>query len=184
MLPKINARCTGFLFFTALALTLATGCDSAREKVAAAIKPQTVEEVTASVREKIRRHEYSQACAEGVAYLNGKDDPSGKLAWALATAYAQTGGRDQAIKFTEQALKADAITPADAMSEPLLEPVRDDARFVSLLGGANWPGGAIARAKGSASASSAEQKESRTAVTIDAKGIEARAGDVVVKLSN
>lgn len=184
MFPMIKAATSRLILLIPIVLALTTGCDSAREKVAAAIKPVTVEEVTASVNEKIGRREYSQARTEGSAYLNDKGDPSGKLAWALAKACAQTGDRDQAIKYVEQALKANAITTADAMGEPLLEPLRDDTRFVALLGGASSSDSATAKAEAPAAPLSPDRTEPKTAVVIDAKGIEARAGDVVVKLPN
>lgn len=182
MPSRFKVACLRLIVLLPIVLGLVTGCDEAREKVAAALKPRTTEDVAASVNEKIGRKDYSQARLEGVEYLNGKDDPTGKLAWALAKACAQTGDRDLAIKYTGQALQSNLITPAEAMSEPLLEPVREDIRFVSLLAGTAPPEDKTSQPATSASAIQEKPNAPSTSVTIDAKGIEARAGDVVVKL--
>src|SRR4051794_11315484 len=108
MLPRIKIACLRLILLFPIFLVLATGCDDAREKVAAIIKPKTLEDVVASVNAKLDRKEYSQARLEGIEYLNGKDDPAGKLSWALAKACAQTGEYDLAIKYIEQALKTNA----------------------------------------------------------------------------
>lgn len=168
----------------AIMLVLVTGCDQTREKIAAFIQPQTVEEVTIAVNKKIEQGKFKEAQTEGEGFLNGKEDVSGKLAWALAKACAQTGEHDLAIKYTEQALKANAVTGPQAMTEPLLEPVRTDIRFVSLLAGVGISENAIEKPKKFSSKKNVELNQSSTSIRMDAQGTEVRAGDIVIKLPN
>lgn len=165
-------------------LVLATGCDQAREKIAAVIKPKTVEEVTVAVNEKVEQRRFKQAQTDGEGFLDGKEDASGYLAWAIAKACAQIDETDCAIKYTRQALKANAVTGPQAMIEPLLEPVRTDIRFVSLLAGIGVFENPVAKTKGSSYTQYVEQKKSSTAISMDAQGTEVRSGDIVIKLPN
>lgn len=161
-------------------LFLATGCDSAREKMAAAIKPTTVEEVVVSVNEKIDQQKFMPAQVEGEKFLDGKADASGHLAWAIAKASAQTGDHDLAIKYMGQALKTNAVTGPQAMAEPLMEPIRTDIRFVSLVAGIGVTQNPVAQVKNSAPT----HETPSPAIRMDAQGIEVKTGDIVIKLPN
>lgn len=174
---------TSFMLATVM-LVLATGCDQTREKIAAFIQPQTVEEVTIAVNKKIEQRKFKEAQTEGEEFLKSKEDSSGKLAWALAKACAQTGEHDLAIKYTEQALKANAITGPQAITEPLLEPVRTDIRFVSLLVGISASESPITKPNSSSSKKDVERNKSSTSIRMDGQGTEVRAGDIVIKLPN
>ncbi|TFW01525.1 hypothetical protein E4K72_14200 [Oxalobacteraceae bacterium OM1] len=138
---------------------------------------KTYSDVLASVADKLDRGAYSGACTEGEDYLRGKPDGSGRLAWALAKACAQTGDADQTISYIGQAIRAHAASGVDAMNEPLLEPLHTDPRFVALAAGTDasvppLPGTVQRAAAPSVSAAIGEG------------GVEARAGDVSVKLPN
>jgi hypothetical protein len=172
------------LAFAAI-LFLTAGCDQAREKMAAAIKPVTVEEVTVEVNEKIDQEKFEEARIEGERFLDGKADASGALAWAIAKSCAQTGDYDKAIRYAEQALGTHAVTAPQAMAEPLMEPVRNDIRFVSLLAGIGGTQTSPAEAKNPVFTHQANQHTPpSTAIRMDAQGIEVKAGDIVVKLPN
>lgn len=181
---KFKSSFFSSFMLAALMLVLATGCDQTREKVAAFIQPQTVEEVTIAVNRKIEQRKFTEAQAEAEGFLNGKEDASGKLAWALAKACAQTGAHDLAIKYTEQALKANAVTGPQAMVEPLLEPVRTDIRFVSLLAGISISEKSIEKSENLNAKKTIERNQSATSIRMDSKGTEVRAGDIVIKLPN
>lgn len=184
MCQKLKNCYWSSLLIISAVLFLATGCDQAREKVAAAIKPTTVEAVTVAVNEKIDQQKFKQAQAEGEKFLDGKADESGYLAWAIAKASAQIGDHDLAITYTEQALRANAVTGPQAMAEPLMEPVHTDIRFVSLLAGIGVTQNPVAHAKNSAPTHEAKQKTPSTAIHMDGQGIEVKAGDIVIKLPN
>jgi len=171
-------------FVLAAILFLSTGCDQAREKMAAAIKPVTVEDVTAAVNEKIDHQQFRQAQAEGEKFLDGKADVSGHLAWAIARASAQSGDHDLAIRYTEQALSAHAVTGPQAMAEPLMEPVRTDIRFVSLLAGIGQTQAPLAQANSSPDSAPVKKPAPSTAIRMDGQGIEVKAGNIAIKLPN
>jgi hypothetical protein len=181
---KIKSRISPLLILAVAIVLVATGCNQTREKVAAFIQPQTVEEVTIEVNKKIEQGKFTEAQAEAEGFLNGKKDGSGKLAWALAKACAQTGALDLAIKYTEQALKVNAVTGPQAMAEPLLEPVRTDIRFVSLLAGVGISENFTEKSTNLSAKKTTESNQSSTSIRMDSKGTEVRAGDIVIKLPN
>ena len=152
--------------------------------MAAAIKPVTVEDVTAAVNEKIDHQQFRQAQAEGEKFLDGKADVSGHLAWAIARASAQSGDHDLAIRYTEQALSAHAVTGPQAMAEPLMEPVRTDIRFVSLLAGIGQTQAPLAQANSSPDSAPVKKPAPSTAIRMDGQGIEVKAGNIAIKLPN
>lgn len=171
-----------FLFWVVASITVAltTGCDQARQEIANAIKPVTIEDVIVTVNENVRLGKFKEAQTEGEAFLAGKEDSSGRLAWELAKACAQSGELDLAIKYVSQALKANAVNGPQAMVEPLLEPIRTDLRFVSLLVGIG-----VAQSPPTNSRTHVEaEKNPSTAITMGAQGIEVKAGDIVIKLPN
>lgn len=168
---------------TLLILSL-VGCDSTREQIASVIKPKSADDVATSVNAKIDESKYSEAKAEAESFLNGKEDASGRLSWALAKACAQLNLPDLALHYTQRALAAGAVSAGQAMTEALMEPVRTDIRFVTLI-----TAGQTARAtiSSAASASSSTLRASNavaasTSVHITNGEITARAGDVMVKL--
>ena len=179
-------RCLSYLFVIFSMLFLTAGCDQARENIAAAIKPITVEEVTAVVNEKIDHQQFRQAQTEGEKFLDGKPDASGHLAWALAKASAQSGDHDLAIRYTEQALSAHAVTGPQAMVEPLMEPVRTDIRFVSLLAGMGPTQTSQVEVNSFTPPDPIKKPAiaNDTAIRMDGQGIEVKAGDIVIKLPN
>lgn len=184
---KSNSRYFLTLMLASIVLVLATGCDQAREKIAALIKPQTVEDVTAAVNEKIEKRKFKEAQTEGEEFLRGKEDVSGHLAWEIAKACAQIGEYDLAIKYVGQAVKANAVTGPQGMTEPLLEPVRTDIRFVSMLVGIGDSENSAVKSNTSSlpqESQESEQKKSSTSIRMDAQGTEVRAGDIVIKLPN
>lgn len=168
------------LALTSLVLVLIPGCDQIREKMAAAIKPKTIESVTVAVNEKIEQGKYKLAQTEGEEFLQGKDDSTGRLAWALAKASAQSGESDLAIKYLGQALKANVVTGPQAMAEPLLEPVHTDLRFVKMLVGVE----ASQSPQTAVSPPNTTQAKPSTSITMDSKGTEVKAGDITIKLLN
>jgi len=177
-------RCLSRVFVIFSILFLAVGCDQAREKIAAAIKPVTVEEVTASVNDKIDHQQFRQAQTEGEKFLAGKPDASGHLAWALARASAQSGDHDLAIRYTGQALTAHAVTGPQALVEPLMEPVRTDIRFVSLLAGIGPTQAPLVEANSFPPPAPVTKPAPSTAIRMNGQGIEVKAGDIVIKLPN
>lgn len=184
LFQKFESRFFKSFMLAAVMLVLVTGCDQIREKIAAFIQPQTVDDVTIAVNKKIEQRKFKEAKTEGEEFLNGKEDSSGKLAWALAKACAQNGDLDLAIKYTEQALKTNVITGPQAMTEPLLEPVRTDIRFVSLLVGISVSESPITKPDDSGSKKNVERNKSSTSIRMDGQGTEVRAGDIVIKLPN
>lgn len=182
MYQKFKNFCWPSLLALTAALFLTAGCDQAREKMAAAIKPVNVEEVTVAVNEKIDQRKFREARVEGEKFLDGKTDASGTLAWAIAKACAQTGDHDLAISYTEQALRASAVTGPQAMTEPLMEPVRTDIRFVSLLAGLDAMQTPLPQAKNSVPSPQQKPHTPSTAIRMDRQGIEVKAGDIVIKL--
>lgn len=172
-----------FLAFNAV-LFISAGCDQAREKMAAAIRPVTVEEVTMTVNAKIDQQKFKEARVEGEKFLDGKADASGALVWAIAKACAQTGDHDLAISYTEQALRANAVSGPQAMTEPLMEPVLTDIRFVSLVAGLDATEIPLPQAKNSAPSPQQKSQTPSTAIRMDRQGIEVKAGDIVIKLPN
>ena len=175
-----NIRHRFFILWLVASVTVAltTGCDQARHKIANAIKPVTIEDVTVAVNEKVQLGKFKQAQTEGEEFLAGKVDSTGRLAWELAKACAQSGDLDLAIKYVGQALKANAITGPQAMVEPLLEPVRTDLRFVSLLVRI----GVTQNPSANARAHVDSEKKPSTAIAMGAQGIEVKAGNIVIKL--
>lgn len=183
---KFKFRFLTSFFLASIVIVLATGCDQAREKIAGIIKPKTVGEVTVSVNDKIEQRKFKEAQNEGVDFLGGKEDASGHLAWAIAKACAQIGEYDLAIKYASQALKANAVTGPQAMTEPLLEPVRTNIQFVSTIVGVGTgvSENTVAKAKAPSPTQDEKQKQTSTSISMDAQGTEVRAGDIVIKLPN
>ena len=163
-----------------LSLSILSGCDDAREKIASAISPATAAEVTANVSRQIGAGQFQQAIEEGESYLASNADASGKLAWELAKASAQAKDADRAVRYASAAIQAGAASSVELMSEPLLEPVRTDLRMVSLAAGMS------PRADGAAAASPAQAQQpvatGDAQATIGEQGVSASAGDVSVKL--
>ncbi|MCA1856512.1 hypothetical protein LE190_11360 [Massilia oculi] len=155
------------------AMSQLTACDGARESLATAIKPASAADVASAMRAQITQGKFAEAGAQGVAFLNDKQDAAGVVAWETAKASAQAGKADDAVRFAELAIKGGAISGVDLMAEPLLEPVRTDLRLVALAAG-GAEGAAVARTQASVPADAE--------ATIDASGVKARAGDVSVEL--
>jgi hypothetical protein len=167
--PKLRAA----LLSLCVAMPLLAGCDAARENLAAAIKPATATDVANAMRTQIAQGKFAEASEQGVAYLKDKQDAAGVVAWETAKASAQAGKVDEAVRYAELAIKGGTVSGVDLMAEPLLEPVRTDARLVALAaGGADAPLQVQAPAIVPASAEA----------SIDASGVKAKAGDVSVEL--
>ena len=167
-----------------LLLLSVVGCDSTREQIASMIKPRSADDVATSVNTKIDQSKYSEAKAEAESFLNGKEDASGRLSWALAKACAQLNLPDLALHYTQRALAAGVVSAGQAMTETLMEPVRTDIRFVTLMT-AGQTGRATASSVESSSSSTLRASSAvaaSTLVNITNGEITARAGDVMVKL--
>ena len=161
---------TGALLALCAAMPLLAGCEDARESLASAIKPAGAAEIATSMRQKIVQGKFSEASLEGASFLKDKQDVAGVVAWETAKASAQAGKSDDAIRYAELALKGGTVAGVDLMSEPLLEPVRTDIRFVALAaGGAEAPQPQPQAAAPAAIPASAD-------ASIDASGIKASAG--------
>lgn len=167
-----------FSLLVAAALLLSGGCDKAREQIAAAVKPKTAADVTILVNEQIGKLDFAQAKAEGESFLAANDDASGQLPFAVAKACSQLHDIDCALARMGQALKAGALSAEQVISEPLLEPVLADVRFLALLS-AN---GDLPKAAPGATAP--RKQASDTSIKMDGQGTEVRAGDIVIKLPN
>jgi hypothetical protein len=167
--PKLRAA----LLSLCVAMPLLAGCDAARENLASAIKPANAADVASAMRAHIAQGKFAEASAQGVAYLKDKQDAAGVVAWETAKASAQAGKVDDAVRYAELAIKGGTVSGVDLMAEPLLEPVRLDARLVALAGGsADAPLQVQTPAMVPASAEA----------SIDAAGVKAKAGDVSVEL--
>lgn len=160
-------------------LGLTAGCDKQRESVAAAIQPRTAQQVTATVNQLLAEGKFKEARADGESFLSGKA-PAGPLAWALAKACAQLGDHDAAIQYASRAVADHAVTGVDVMSEPLLEPVRTDVRLLAFAAGTTDT--ATSTSPQPFAGTPAAQPAPQATATINAGGIEARAGSVSVKL--
>jgi len=172
LLPVVLAVCA--------VLPLLAGCDGARQSVAEAIRPASAAEVAGALRERIAKGEFSQGSSEGAAWLADNTDPSGAVAWETAKASAQAGKIDEAIRFAGMAVQAEAVEAVRLMSEPLLEPVRSDARLVALAAG--MAPVAAAPAAAAAAPGAAPAAHAPASASIGAGGIKASAGDVSVEL--
>ncbi len=162
------------------AMPLLSGCDGARESVAAAIRPASAAEVAGGLRQQIAQGRFAEAGAEGASYLKDKQDAGGVVAWETAKASAQVGKADDAIRFAELAVRGGAVEAVALMSEPLLEPVRSDLRLVALAaGGAQRETAAVLPAAGGDAATNAAPKAAEASVD---GGVKASAGDVSVQL--
>jgi len=173
LLPVVLAVCA--------ALPLLAGCDGARRSVAEAIRPASAAEVAGALRERIAKGEFSQASSEGAAWLANKTDPSGAVAWETAKASAQAGKVDEAIRFAGMAVQGEVVESVRLMSEPLLEPVRSDARLVALAAGVA-PTALMAPTAAATEPAAAPAAHEPASASIGAGGIKASAGDVSVEL--
>lgn len=159
---------------------LLSGCDQARESVATAIRPASAAEVAGSLREQIAQGRFAEASTQGAGYLKDKQDAGGVVAWETAKASAQAGKADEAIRFTELALRGGAVQAVALMTEPLLEPVRTDLRLVALAAGGQSPEPAADLSLPDAAVASPSTPASTSAGVV--AGVKARAGDVSVEL--
>lgn len=158
------------------ALPLLSGCEDARESLASAIKPAGAAEVATGLRRQIAQGKFAEASLEGAGFLKDKQDTAGVVAWETAKASAQAGKLDDAIRYAGLAVKGGTVSAIDLMSEPLLEPVRTDIRFVTLATG----DGATAQATLPATVPAPAEADAQA--TIGAGGVKASAGDVSVQL--
>jgi hypothetical protein len=182
MCGAFHARFLRLCVVSSFIIIFTGGCNEARENLASVIRPKTVEDIVITVNEKIAQSKFSQARSEGEEFLKANKDPAGNLAWALAKACAQTGEYEAAIQYLQQALSGNASYVEQAMSEPLLEPIRTDIRFVSLISGINPVVAPVSRRASGNSSQVEISLPSSTGVTLSSGGIEARSGGVVVKL--
>lgn len=130
--------------------SLQAGCSAgAGAEIASMISLTNAHDVMVSVNQKISEGKFRDALEEGASFLKDNEDESGQLAWALARASAQLGNHEQAIHYASLAVKADAVSKVQLMSEPMLEPLRSDVRYTSFVSGGD---AARAQAIGAASA--------------------------------
>jgi hypothetical protein len=172
------ARITSAALVLALFI-LAAGCDKQRESLASAIQPRTAQQVAATANQLLGEGKFKEARTEGESFLAGNQDITGQLSLALAKASAQLGDTDVAVTYAIRAVAAGALAGVDLMAEPMLEPIRTDIRFVTLATGATAPATTPAQP-----APAVQPSAPQTSATIDANGIEAKAGSVSVKLPN
>lgn len=173
MLKRSMLLTSGVLALCA-ALPLLSGCDAARNNLAAAIKPASAAEAASALRQQIAEKKFAEASTEGARFLEDKQDTAGVVAWETAKASAQAGKLDDAIRYAGLAVKGGTVSGVDLMSEPLLEPVRADIRFVTLATGDGAPAAAVLPAALPAPADAA--------ASIGTGGVKASAGDVSVQL--
>ena len=176
MYKRTKSLASGLLALC-VAMPLLSACDAARESVAAAIKQDGAAEVATALRQQIAQGKFAEASARGAGYLADKQDAAGAVAWETARASAQAGKLDDAIRYAELAVQGGTVASIDLMSEPLLESVRTDLRFVALAAS-----GAAAAVPAAAAAPSAAAPPASADASIDASGIKASAGDVSVQL--
>ncbi|HEX9171462.1 MAG TPA: hypothetical protein VF861_02260 [Telluria sp.] len=134
MLPKSNFRRSALCLMLALA-ALSAGCGQARQAIATAIGADNAPDTLRNVRQKIADGQYKAARDEGEAFLEGHTETTKMLAWELAKASVQLGDNERAIYLVEQAIRARVVTGVDLLSEPMLEPLRNDPRLALLAGG-------------------------------------------------
>lgn len=159
-----------------VAMPMLSGCEDVRESLASAIKPAGAAEIATGLRQQLAQGKFAEASARGADFLKDKQDTAGVVAWETAKASAQAGKPDDAIRYAGLAIQGGTVSGIDLMSEPLLEPVRTDIRFVTLAAG----DGAPAAAAGPASVPPAAPLDTNAA--IGAGGVKASAGDVSVQL--
>jgi hypothetical protein len=159
---------------------LTAGCEKQREALASAIQPRNVQQVTATANQKLAEGKFKEARTESESFLSSNQDLTGQLAWVLAKACAQLGDADSAINYARQAVAAHAVSGVDVMVEPMLEPIRTDIRLVALAAGTTESAATTSRQP--PATPPGDQALPRTSATIDANGIEAKAGSVSVKL--
>lgn len=134
MLPKSKLSRSALCLMLAMA-ALATGCEQARREVAAAISPDSAPDTLKNVRQKIADGHFKAARELGEAYLTRQIGETGMLAWELSKTCVQLGDNDQALRFVEQAVRARVVSGLDLLSEPMLEPLRNDPRLAALAAG-------------------------------------------------
>lgn len=140
MLPK--SKLSPFALCLVLAMAaLATGCDQARREIAAVISPDSAADTLKNVRQKIADGHFKAARDLGEAYLAQRKEETGMLAWELSKACVQLGDNEQALRFVEQAVRARVVSGIDLLSEPMLEPLRNDPRLAALAAGYGAEGG-------------------------------------------
>lgn len=134
MLSKSNFRRSAFCLLLASAALL-TGCEQVRREIAAAFSPHSTPNTLKNVRQKIANGQFKAAREEGEAFLARQVEDTGVLAWELSKACVQLGDNEQAIRFVEQAIRARVVSGIDLLSEPMLEPLRNDPRLAALAAG-------------------------------------------------
>jgi hypothetical protein len=134
MLSNSKLRLSALCLTLALA-ALSTGCEQARQGIAAVINPNTAADTLKNVRQKIADGHFKAARDQGEAFLASHGDDTGVLAWELSKACVQLGDNEQAIRFVQQAIRARAISGIDLLSEPMLEPLRNDPHLAALAAG-------------------------------------------------
>ena len=179
MLKRSMLLTSGFLALCA-SMPLLSGCDGARETLASAIKPVGATEVASALRQQIAQGKFADASRDGAGFLKDKSDTGGVVAWETAKASAQAGKLDDAIRYAGLAVEGGTVSGIDLMSEPLLEPVHTDIRFVTL---ATSDGGAAqATLPATAAATAPASLPANAEASIGASGVKASAGDVSVQL--
>lgn len=150
MLPKSTSRRSALCLILALA-AVSTGCEQGRSAIAAVISPDSTPNTLKNVRQKIADGRFKAARDEGEAFLARQIEETGMLAWELAKACVQLGDNERAIRYVEQAIGARVVSGIDLLSEPMLEPLRNDPRLATLAMGTR-PTHAARRAVASAPA--------------------------------
>jgi len=126
-------RTLGTVVLLSIVMFTTTGCDQIREKVSNLINPKTPQQVLESANQKIANQKFKDALAEIESFGKSDGNLEGDFALAAAKSSFQVGENDKGYAYLSKALKANSISSAEAMNDPLFEPVRTDIRFVTLL---------------------------------------------------
>jgi hypothetical protein len=134
MLPESKFPRSALCLVLALA-ALSAGCEQSRQAIATAISTDHASNTLRNVRQKIADGQYKAARDEGEAFLEGHAEATKMLTWELAKACVQLGDNERAIYLVEQAIRARVVSGVDLLSEPMLEPLRNDPRLAVLAAG-------------------------------------------------
>jgi len=126
-------RTLGVTVLFLLVIVSTTGCDQIREKVSNLINPKTPQQVLESANRKIADQKFKDALAEIESFGKADANLEGDFALAAAKSSFQVGENDKGYVYLSKALKANSISSAEAMTDPLFEPVRTEIRFVTIL---------------------------------------------------
>lgn len=175
----------GRLFIASICALSLSGCDQFRTQMAELIAPQSPEQALQAVHQLIKDGNYGKAKDEAIAHSKEPNAPlRGEFALAAARALALMGQVEAALEQLSIAVSTLDLSPDMAMNDPAFEGMQTDIRFLQIITEIKHTQRPDSLSEPAAKTPRVEGSAGDAQIRIDDKGIEARAGDVVVKLPN